>query len=234
MRYAGRVKNSARACVLISAATLATTTFSQESHAADNIELDVTAGYRFGGTLRVEPDDDSDDDSGDDSGTADGSLSNGRLTIEGAPSFGGIVSYRFQQNGFIYFNYSRQQATARFQPDNLADSAQEADVSVEYFQFGGNLEASRGRFTPYFGFSLGMGRFASLDTGDANLRFSMEFDGGAKIKLLDFLHLRLLGRMPITIASGSVYCISGFGCLVTSTGSPLVQGEVQAGLGLTF
>lgn len=227
MRYAGRVKNSVRACVLMMAAALATTSVSRESHAGDNIELDVTAGYRFGGTLKVEPSESSD-------GSAPSSPTPGRMTIEGAPSFGGIASYRFQRNGFIYFNYSRQQATARFQPQDLSQSPQEGDVSVEYFQFGGNLEASRGRFTPYFGFSLGMGRFASLDTGNANLRFSMEFDGGAKIKLLDFLHLRLLGRMPVTIASGSVYCISGFGCLVTASGNPLVQGEVQAGLGLSF
>jgi hypothetical protein len=203
---------------------------SSEASADDHkFEIDVTGGYRFGGTLKVDLDDDPDADESTEDRTADGQVS-----ANGAPAFGAILGYRVQQNGFIFLGYSRQATTVRYRPEDPSFDTLETDASIEYFQFGGNLEATRGRLTPYFGFSLGMARFASLDTGDDSYRFSMALDAGVKIRLLDFLHLRLLTRLPVTFTSGQVYCYTGAGCVFATKASPFVQGEVQAGLGLQF
>ncbi len=225
-----RVKVFSIESALPAAACLAALTWSPEASADDHkFEIDVTGGYRFGGTYKVDLDANPDDY--DDSVDHD---DDGRISADSAPSFGASLGYRIQQNGFIYLGYSRQATTVRYRPNDPSLDILETDASLEYFQFGGNLEATRGRLTPYFGFGLGMARFASLDTGDDSFRFSLSLEGGLKIRLLDFLHLRLLARLPVTFASGKLYCYTGAGCAFATSGSPFVQGELQAGLGLRF
>lgn len=215
------------ACVM--GVCLGALTLSSEASADDHkFEIDVTGGYRFGGTLKVDLDEE------DSEVETDERDADGQVTANGAPAFGAILGYRVQQNGFIFLGYSRQATVVRYRPEDPSADMLETDASIEYFQFGGNLEATRGRLTPYFGFSLGMGRFASLETGNDSYRFSIGFDGGVKIRLLDFLHLRVLGRMPITFTSGQVYCYTGAGCVFATKASPFVQGEFHAGLGLRF
>lgn len=228
--YGGPVKTFTRDSILVLGACLGALTLSSEAQADDHkFEIDVTGGYRFGGTLGVDLDDYPDDDENTEDRDADG-----RVSVDSSPVFGGILGYRIQQNGFIFLSYSRQATTVRYRPDDPSLEILETDASLEYFQFGGNLQTVRGRFTPYFGFSLGMGRFASLDEGSDNFRFSIAFDGGVKVRIFDFLHLRLLTRLPITFTAGKVYCYTGAGCAFVTNASPFVQGEVQGGLGLSF
>lgn len=188
------------------------------------IELSATAGARFGGSLDVGLEGAEDVD-GDD----------GRLSFDSSVSYGGILGFRLQKNGLGFLSYSRQETTARFHQFSDSGAKKTASASIEYFQVGGNLEVTRGRVTPYFGLSIGPARFASLesDGGDAWF-FSGALDGGVKVELLPFLYLRVLGRLPVTFQSSSVYCYTGYGCLVALHGQPLVQGEVQGGVTLAF
>ncbi len=216
--------------LLTGACLVAALTWSSEALADDHkFEIDVTGGYRLGGTHKVDL-----DANPDDYDTSAENEADGRVSADSAPSFGASLGYRIQQNGFIYLGYSRQTTNVRYRPDDPSLDILETDASLEYFQFGGNLEATRGRLTPYFGFGLGMARFASLDTGDNSFRFSVSFEGGVKIRIFDFLHLRLLARLPLTFASGKLYCYTGAGCAFATSGSPFVQGELQGGLGLRF
>ncbi len=189
---------------------------------AGDIEIDATVGYRFGGAVETE--------------LQQGTLGDvtGRLTVDSAPSFGGILGYRIQSNGSVFVSYSRQQTAFRFRTDVVDAGVVESTGSIEYIQFGGNLLAERGRATPYIGFSVGVGRFASFDTGGDAYRFSAVIDGGIKFEILPFLHARFLGRVPMTFSGGELYCFTGYGCAAIVGSAPLVQGEVQAGLGVSF
>lgn len=201
-----------------SAVVLAVVFVSAPAAAHKPFEVDAALGYRFGGALDV------------DSGGTEG-----RVTLDGAPAFTGIFGYRIQPNGFIFINYSRQSTTARYRSDDLATTGQ-TGLSTEYLQFGGNLEVTRGRWVPYLGFSIGATRLAATDMGGDEWRFSAVVDGGVKFDITEWLHLRLLGRLPFTFVSGEseVFCVVPGGCLVTLDGTPLIQGEVYGGVGLSF
>lgn len=207
------------------AATLAfaALSFSDSTHAAEDhqFELDATIGTRFGGALEV------------DLNSTDGDIP-GRITADTSIAFGGIASYRFQSNGFVFINFSRQETEIRFRPSAVDQEAVQTSGAIDYLQLGGNLEVTRGSLTPYIGFSIGAAHFASHDDGGDSWRFAGALDGGVKFRLLPFLHLRLLGRLPITLVDGELYCYTGYGCAVLSRGAPFVQGEVQIGVGLDF
>lgn len=218
MRYASEVKSAALGLVPLALFALLQPASAQESH---RIEVDATVGTRFGGALDVNLESTEEDIAG-------------RISADSSMAFGGILSFRFQSNGFVYLSYSRQETDVRFRPSALDLDPQQAKGSIEYFQFGGNLEVTRGSLTPYIGFSIGPSRFASQEGGGDSWRFTAALDGGVKFRILSFLHLRVLGRIPFTISSGELYCYSGYGCAVVTNGAPFVQGEVQAGLGLAF
>jgi|SRR6187551_3089220 len=196
---------------------------SATAHARDHrVEIDGILGYRTGAGIDAETED------------SDGRTYDGRLSAEGSVSYGGIVGVRVQSNSFLYLAYSRQETTFKYNPDAIDLDTAKAKGSIEYFHFGGNLEYTVGRITPYFGVSIGATRVASFDTDTAAGRFSMALDGGFKIELFPFLHLRALARVPFTFPSGELYCYSSVGCVVIAHNSPLVQADFQAGVGLQF
>src|SRR5690606_20292264 len=101
------------ACVMgvcLGALTLSSEALAEENH---KFEIDVTGGYRFGGTLKVDLDNDPSDDDDTEDRVADG-----KVSANGAPAFGGILGYRVQQNGFIFLSYSRQATTVRYRPED--------------------------------------------------------------------------------------------------------------------
>ncbi|GEM_PF-833154 len=195
---------------------------SEEFEQPHRLELDATVGGRFGGALDVDLDH-----------STEGKIS-GRVSVDSSAVYGGILSYRVQRNGFFFLNYSRQDTTIRFRPNFVDLDSKASSGSIEYFQAGGNLEATRGRVTPYFGVSVGASRFSSRESSGDAWRFTAALDGGVKFRLLSFLHLRLLGRVPFTFSGGELYCYTGYGCAVVSDGAPFVQGEIQAAIGLDF
>lgn len=182
-----------------------------------DIEVDGGFGYQFGGALDVEVD----------------RGQRGHLYLDAAPAFTGIFGYRFQRNGFVFVNYSRQDTTLHYRSADLSMNGQNA-LSTEYFQFGGNIEAFQGGLTPYFGFSIGATRFAASGFGD-EWRFSLVADGGVKLNVTHWLHLRVFARVPVTILEGesTVFCVNS-DCVVAWNGTPMVQGAVFAGAGFSF
>jgi hypothetical protein len=185
---------------------------------AGRFELDAAVGYRFGGGADVE---------------AQGA--EGRVTIGDEAAFTAIAGYRVQPNGTVYLNYTRQLSTLRYISDDLATTGEEP-FSTDVVGFGGSLELPRGRVVPYMGFSIGATRFASLDLGYDSWAFSMALDGGLRVDITEWFHLRFLGRIPMTFATSEAgaFCVSPVGCVVLVSGGPIVQGEVYAGFGLTF
>jgi hypothetical protein len=162
-------------------------------------------------------------------------IQGGNVSFDSAPVYGGLLSFRAQRNGYAYLSYSRMQTTAYFRPSGGFDTSGQADVSFDYFQVGGNLEAPHDRFVPYLGLSIGATRLASLDgNGGDDFSFSAVLDGGLKIMLTEFLDVRVIGRMPVSFVSGdaSALCASGYGCAFRYSGQPLVQGQALLGVGL--
>lgn len=186
--------------------------------AQGRIELDAALGYRFGGTSDVE---------------AEGA--EGRVSIGDEAAFTAILGYAVQSNGMVFLNYTRQVSTLHYLSDDLQTRA-DTPLSTDVVHFGGNLELPRGRVVPYLGFSLGATRFAAIDYGYDSWAFSLALDGGVRVDITEWLHLRLLGRLPMTFVTSEAgaFCVSPVGCVVLVSGGPIVQGEVFGGFGLTF
>jgi hypothetical protein len=191
--------------------------------AHNDFELTAAAGYRlpFGGKMNLE-------DSGG------GELEEGHLSFKGAFIFTGMAAYRLRPDGFIYLSYTRGLHQVEF-----AGSAEgigfdfTGSRTVEYFQFGGNVEMTRGRFVPYMGVSLGMGRVGPGGGNDARLFFAPVLDPGIKFDLHEHVHLRLMGRVPLLFANKNLVCVPE-GCAHADKITPLPQLEILGGAGVSF
>lgn len=204
-------------------AALACATYAPVAKAHNQFELTAGAGYRlpFGVDLGSED--------------AEGNfLEEGRLSFEGAPIFTGIAGYRIQSDGFVYLSYTRGVHDVNYQ-------GSEADVGydftgsrvIEYYQFGGNVEMTRGRLVPYMGFSLGLGRIASVGGGDGRLFFAPVLDPGVKFDLHKHVHLRFMARVPIMMTNKDVVCLAD-GCIHAEQISPIAQLELLGGVVVSF
>ena len=158
----------------------------------------------------------------------------GNVSFDSAPVYGAVLGFKAQRNGYAYFSYSRMQTTAYFRPSGGFETSGQADVTFDYFQVGGNLEAPQGRVVPYLGLSLGATRLAPVNGSGDDFSFSGVLDGGVKIMLTPFLDVRVIGRMPLSFISGeaAALCVGGAGCAVRYSGQPLLQGQALLGLGL--
>jgi hypothetical protein len=158
----------------------------------------------------------------------------GNVSFDSAPVYGALLGFRAQQNGYAYLSYSRMETTAYYRPSGGFETSGQANVSFDYLQAGGNLEAPHGRVVPYLGLSIGATRMAPIDGSGNDFSFSAVLDGGVKFKLTPFLDVRLIGRMPVSFVSGeaAALCVGGVGCAVRYSGDPLLQGQALLGLGL--
>ena len=158
----------------------------------------------------------------------------GNVSFDGAPVYGGLLGFKAQRHGYAYLSYSRMETTAYFRPAGGFETSRQTDVSFDYLQVGGNLEAPQGRVVPYLGLSLGATRLAPIGGSGNDFSFSGVLDGGVKIMLTQFLDIRVIGRMPLSFISGeaSAFCVGGAGCLVRYSGQPLLQGQALLGVGL--
>lgn len=198
------------------------------------VEINGTFGYRFGGAKRVELERVVED--------ARVATAEGRLTVAGAPAYGALLSFRPQPNGTIFVSYSRQQAefVSRLRWLHSETGQEQNEVlsgrgSIEYFQFGGNVEKDFGVVLPYLGASIGVTRFAGMEQGqDSTARFNITLDGGLRFELMPLLDLRVFGRVPFTFTKKAVYCYEDWGCADATNGAPFAQGELQLGLGVRF
>ncbi len=217
MARLGFMKKSLASFVLASLAV------ASPAQAHDDFEVTAGAGYRlpFGAEM--------------DSENADGtSMGRGRLSFEGAPVFTGIFGYRTRRDAFIYVSYTRAVHGMKFELDDQTQGFFfNGSRVVEYYQFGGNVETTRGILVPYMGVSVGLGRIASLDGGDSRLFFAPVLDPGVKIELHEHVHLRLMGRIPLIMTGKDVVC-TDFGCARTDDMKPIAQLELLGGLVASF
>lgn len=158
----------------------------------------------------------------------------GSVSFDGAPVYGALLGFRAQRNGYVYLSYSRMVTTAYYRPSGGLESSAQTDVSFDYLQVGGNLEAPQGRIVPYLGVSIGATRLAPVNGSGNDFSFSAVLDGGVKLMLAPFLDVRLIGRMPVSFVNGeaAALCVGGLGCAVHYSGHPLLQGQALLGVGL--
>ncbi|OQX66523.1 MAG: hypothetical protein B6A08_17505 [Sorangiineae bacterium NIC37A_2] len=187
-------------------------------------EIGAVLGYRVGGHV----------------GAAEDSETLGNYSFDGAPAYGALFAYRVRPDGLIFLSYERQETQARFTPSGLASSVAQAGVSIEYFQFGGSVERAYGRtvrFVPYMGASVGLARLAALGRNVPDeWAFAPVLDGGFKIELLPWLHLRAAARLPISFfgTESAVLCLTGSNCTVGVDRAPRFQFDMLGGIGASF
>jgi hypothetical protein len=156
------------------------------------------------------------------------------VSFDGAPVYGALLGFRAQPSGYAYLSYSRMETTAYYRPSGGFETNGQANISFDYLQAGGNLEAPHGRVVPYLGLSIGATRIAPIDGSGNDFSFSAVLDGGVKFKLTEFLDVRVIGRMPVSFVTGeaAALCVGGVGCAAFYSGQPLIQGQALLGLGL--
>lgn len=194
---------------------------SATAHAGDRFELGAYGGYLFGGSVNGES-----------------PVVKSTASIESAPSYGGFVDVKVRQGAFAELSYSRQQTELSLrQSDGFR---YQYDLLVQYFQIGGLMEFQTPTvdwFRPTFGGTIGATVFTANDAlaSYEEWRLSLIFEIGAKIRLTDFLGLRVRGRGFGTFLTdeSAIFCISG-ACAIAATGTLLLQGEVGGGAYLSF
>jgi hypothetical protein len=192
-------------------------------------EIGAYAGYLFGGTIEGESE-----------------LVKSTATIESAPSYGAMLDVALRDGAFAEFSYTRHpteialKITDHTTPGDTQVTTERYEMLAQYFQVGGLLEfhaRSLDWFRPIFGGTIGATVFTANDEQFSyeEWRLSLIFEGGAKIRLANFLGLRFQARLLSTFLTdeSAVFCAGG-ACAVAATGSLLFQGEVGAGAYLAF
>jgi hypothetical protein len=187
----------------------------------DRYEVSVVGGYGFAGSFDIEEEDDE---------------QLGKAHYDGAATFGASIGYRTQLDGLIYLWYGQQKSELELTIEDADEPTTTRDVTFHYLQFGGYIEGAYGPTVPYLGVSLGLTLFDPSDDVGAEIKPSGAVEGGFKVPLTDNLHLRLLGRLPVTLLTGKtqIFCIEPQGCKVSYDGKPIVQMELLGGLGVSF
>lgn len=202
-------------------AVFAALLMTQPAQAHNRFEIDVGAGVRVGGSGKALIYD------------AQKNATEGKLRIDPAFSMSGMLGYRTQPNSFLYLLFSRQVANTHLDTDDQKNFVQ-GKLAIEYYQFGGNVEFTSGHWVPYFGASVGVSRWVSLGGGGSRLFFTAGLDAGIKLDLHEHVHLRLAARMPVTMSHGDIYCLAPSDCVELRSFSPIIQGEGQLGIGVSF
>jgi opacity protein-like surface antigen len=171
-------------------------------------------GYRFGGEVE-DPTTGADYD------------------FDDAPAYGLTLDYApLGSDMRLELLWSHQDSAIDFGSDNELGLG-EIDLTVDVIQFGGVVEFGRGRWSEYISVHLGATHFSSA-LGD-DTRFSFGFGAGGKFFLTKNLYVRADVRGFCTVVEAEGSFIHANGITVASfSGSTLWQGQVSAGLGITF
>lgn len=185
------------------------------SHAAESHALEITAfgGYRFGGRLEVVL---------------------GRLVMDDAPVFGGVLGYRVAPDALVEFTYIQENTELVFEPTASGDNVAVTDIAIRSFYLGGTYEHGLGNVRPYAGMSVGMSRFdPSLETAEAETRFSFHFLGGVRTDFSQQVGLKfgVRGVFSTPPDDGStILCTDDETCYVQSGNSLTSQFDFTVGL----
>jgi outer membrane protein with beta-barrel domain len=207
-------------------AGIAAVALSAPAHAGESrFEIMGYGGYQFGGSAEAASD-----------------YATREASILSAPSFGAALDIKLRANAFAELSYSRQDTTVVLRGLDL--ETQRSDLLVQYFQLGGLLEfrvPGNDWIRPVFGGTLGAtvysGEGTTATSGDyEEWRFSLVFEGGLKLRIIDALGIRLRARFLSTFLTddSALFCGSQTGCTLFYSGTAVFQGEVGGGVYLAF
>ena len=170
-------------------------------------------GYRFGGEIQ-DPNTDS------------------KYSFKDGPAYGLILDYApMDYYGRFELLWSRQDTSVDFQGNNGLGNV---DITIDVVQLGGETEYGSERLRAYVSAHAGATHYSSDGYGD-NTKFSFDIGAGVKAFLTKNIYLRadLRGFWTVTQAEGSFIYANGV-TVATFSGTTLWQGEVSAGVGVTF
>lgn len=170
-------------------------------------------GYRFGGGVE--------------------DLNTGRdYHFDDAPAYGLTLDFAPPNSEVrLELLWSRQESGIDFRGDY---GLGKVDLTIDVFQLGGIAEFGTARFRQYISLHVGATHFSS-DRFDDDTRFSLGAGVGVKAFLTKNFYLRadLRGFCTVVEAEGSFIFYNGV-TVASFSGSTLWQGQVSAGLGITF
>jgi len=170
-------------------------------------------GYRFGGDVE--------------------DVNTGKTySFEDAPAYGLFLDYAPTNfYGRYELLWSHQDSSLDFKGEN---GLGKVDVTIDVIQVGGELEFGKKRLREYFSAHIGATHFSSDGYGD-DTRFSLGIGVGAKAFLTKNIYLRADFRGFCTVVESEGSFIYANGTTVARfSGSTLWQGQVSAGIGITF
>jgi hypothetical protein len=170
-------------------------------------------GYRFGGEVK-------------------NSTTEATYSFEDAPAYGLFLDYApMDFYGRYELLWSHQDSSLDFHGDN---GLGKVDVAIDVIQIGGVLEFGTEQLRTYVSADAGATHFTSDGYGN-DTKFSVGIGGGIKAFLTRNIYLRadLRGFCTVVEAEGSFIYVNGV-TVATFSGSTLWQGQISAGVGITF
>ncbi|HTY88939.1 MAG TPA: hypothetical protein VMB80_15860 [Candidatus Acidoferrum sp.] len=155
-----------------------------------------------------------------------------KYSLKNGPAYGLILDYApMDYYGRFELLWSRQDSSVDFQGNNGLGNV---DVTIDVIQVGGECEYGVERLRAYVSAHAGITHFSSDGYGD-DTRFSFGIGGGVKAFLTKNIYLRgdLRAFGTVTEGEGSFIYANGV-TVATFSGTVLWQGEVSAGIGITF
>jgi len=170
-------------------------------------------GYRFGGEVQ-DPNTDT------------------KYSFKNGPAYGLILDYApMDYYGRFELLWSRQDTSVDFQGNN---GLGKVDITIDVVEVGGECEYGAERLRAYVSVHLGATHYSSDGYGD-DTKFSFDIGAGVKAFLTKNIYLRgdLRAFATVTEAQGSFIYANGV-TVATFSGTTLWQGQVSAGIGVTF
>ena len=161
-------------------------------------------------------------------------------SLDSGPSFGGIAAVRVSDEGLVALSYTCQRTEFEVTSTGpVPIGSRSIDVNVGYLQLGGELELPVSpRLVPFIGLSVGTTHLTPRNAGATNWFFSGTFTGGLKVPITRHVGLRTQMRLLGTLitADSSFLCESdgGLKCFISSDLSGMIQGDLMAGVYVTF
>jgi opacity protein-like surface antigen len=172
-----------------------------------------------------------------------GTYGSGQLRIDDGESFGAAITAAVRPGSKVelLWTYLPTQAQVAWYGGG-SSSSKPFDMSLNYFQIGGQQTVSRGKVQPFFGATVGAAWYSAhaIETTAGSVvlqptdtwRFAFGLGLGADVFLSKNVALRLEARtlMPVYFSSGAFYSGPGGTAVAVNGGVPFIQGNFSAGL----
>ena len=155
-----------------------------------------------------------------------------KYSFKDGPAYGLILDYApMDYFGRFELVWSRQDSSVDFQGNNGLGNI---DITIDVIQLGGEAEYGSERLRGYASAHAGATHYSSDGYGDST-KFSFDIGAGVKAFLTKNIYLRadLRGIGTVTEGEGGFIYANGV-TVATFSGSTLWQGQVSAGVGVTF